>query len=411
MLVLLRRVLGRPLLWWAIAAGMLARDVAYNLLPNGRPDAYSVVQAGYRWLHDPAAIYAGTARHLHDTGFVPVIGLIRPPAVAMLGAPFTVLPASWQVPAFTIVDALAAVAGLLIVQRFVTRTPLETAVFWAIVFYSPPFFAEVNAGQIGGFVLLPACAALVTFRERPAVSGVLAAAAASLKFYPALLVIGARERWRPFLAGAAAGGVVITVIACIPLGLGGSWRYITDVLIPSLRAPNPDCAQTSVSTLFGRSIGGDPFPIINPDGSTSILQSPVHLAAAASILTLITIVAALAAAVLAARASSWNPAYGMALGLGLGSIVPGEVNPYQYLSLLPLVLMVTVVAIRNKQWTRVALLAVGLALWLRQPCLLPFPNVWTIAALLLFAVSVAAARDFRDGGSAGDLRGLSRPNL
>ena len=401
---LLLRVLGRPLLWWGVAGAMLVRDVAYNLLPNGRPDAYSVVQAGYRWLHDPAAIYAGTARHLHDTGFVPVVGLIRPPAVAMLGAPFTVLPGSWQVPAFTFVDALAAVAGLLLVQRFVTRTPLEAAVFWAIAFYSPPLFAEVNAGQIGGFVLLPACAALVTFRDRTLVSGVLAAASASLKFYPALIVIGARVRWRPFLAGAAAGGVVITVIACIPLGLGGTWRYVTDVLIPSLRAPNPDCAQTSVSTLFGRSIGGDPYPILNPDGSTTILQSPIHLAAAASILTVLTIVAAVAAAILAARASRWNPAYGMALGLGLGSIVPGEVNPYQYLPLLPLVLMVIVAAIRNQRWARLALLAVGLALWLRQPCLLPFPNVWTIAALLLFAASVAAARDFREGGSVGDPR-------
>jgi len=38
---------------------------------------------------------------------------------------------------------------------------------------------------------------------------------------------------------------------------------------------------------------------------------------------------------------------------------------------------------------------VGLALFVRQPCLLPFPNVWTIGALILFAVGVLAARDFR----------------
>ena len=193
-LVLLRRVLSRPLLWWVLAAALFVLDVARNLLPNSRPDAFSVVQAGARWLHDPAAIYAGTAQHLRDTGFVPVIGLIRPPAVAMLGAPFSVLPASWQVPAFTIADAVAAVAALLLVQRFVTRTPLEAAVFWAIVFYSPPLFAEVNAGQIGGFVLLLACGAIVTFRSRPLLSGVLAGASAALKFYPALVVIGARTR-------------------------------------------------------------------------------------------------------------------------------------------------------------------------------------------------------------------------
>ena len=397
---LLRRVVSRPLLWWVIAAALFVLDIARNLLPNSRPDAFSVVQAGARWLHDPAAIYADTAKHLHDTGFVPVIGLIRPPAVAMLGAPFSLLPGSWQVPAFTIADAVAAVAALLLVQRFVTRTPLEAAVFWAIVFYSPPLFAEVNAGQIGGFVLLLACGAIVTYRERTILSGVLAGASAALKFYPALVVIGARARWRPFLAGAVAGGVVITAVACIPLGLQGTWRYVTDVLLPSLNAANPDCAQTSVSTLFGRSIGGDPYPILNPDDSTSVLQSPLHLATLASILTLVTIVVALAAAVLAARASGWNPTYGMALGLGLGAIVPGEVNPYQYLPLLPLVLMVLVIAMRRGRWTRVALLAVGLLLWLRQPCQLPFPNLWTVAALLLFAVCVAAASDFREEAGA-----------
>ena len=395
---LLVRVLGRPLLWWGIAAAMLARDIAYNLLPNGRPDAFSVVQAGGRWLHDPAAIYAETAKHLHDTGFVPVVGLIRPPAVAMRGAPFALLPASWQVPAFTVADAIALLVGLWLVQRLVARTRLEAAVFWAIAFYSPPLFAEINAGQIGGFVLLLACAAMVTFPGRPLLSGVLAAASASLKFYPALLVIGARRSWRPFLVGAIAGGVVLTVITCIPLGLAGTWSYVTEVLIPSLRAPNPDCAQTSVGTLFGRSIGGDPYPILTPDGSTTILQSPLHFGAAATLLTVITLAAALVAAVVAARASGWNPVYSMALGLGLGSILPGEVNPYQYVPLLPMVLMVTVDGVRHARWWRLGLIAAGLLLWLRQPCLLPFPNLWTLAALLLFAVCVSAARDFRAPG-------------
>jgi Glycosyltransferase family 87 len=393
---LLRRVLTRPLLWWAIAAVFLVRDVVGNVMTMYRPDAASVVLAGHRWLHDPAAIYAETARQLAQTGLVPVSGgLIRPPATAMLGAAFTVFPPAWQVGAWTVADALAAVVGLMLVQRHIARAPLERAVFWAVALYCPPLYAEVNAGQIGGFVLLFACAGLVAYRTRPGWSGVLAAAAASLKLYPALMVIGARVRWRPFLLGALTAGVAITVVACIPLGAAGAWNYVTAVLIPSLRAPNPDCAQTSVATFFGRSIGGDPYPIINPGGGITIVQSPLHLGVVASILTALTLVAVLVAAVVAARASGWNPAYGMAVGLALGGILPGELNPYQYLPLLPLVLMVLVVAIRNRRGLYVAGLAIGLLAWLRQPCLLPFPNLWTLGALILFGICVAAAREFR----------------
>jgi len=391
----LKRVLARPLLWWAIAAVWLIRDVYGNLLAPDRPDARALLLAGNRWLHNPQAIYSEAAHALAATGLVPVFGLIRPPAAAMLGAPFSLLPGSWQVPAWTITDAAAALIGLLLVQRYVAREPLEKAVFWAVAFYCPPLYADVDAGQIGGWLLLFACAGLVAFRGRPALSGALVAAAASLKFYPALMVLGARTKPRPFLIAAVVAGVVISAVASIPLGLGGAWNYVTAVLIPSLRAPNPDCAQTSVATLFGRSVGGDPYPIINPDGGITILQSPIHLGLLASVLTALTLVAVIAAAVYAARTSGWNPAYGMALGLGLGGILPGEVNPYQYLPLLPLVLMVLVIGIRNRRWAIVLGLAAGLLTWLRQPCLLPFPNLWTVGALILFAACVAAARDFR----------------
>jgi hypothetical protein len=398
---LFSRVLARPLLWWAIAFVWLVRDIVGNLGPAGRPDAFSVLQAGGRWLNDPAAIYADTARHLAQTGLVPVIGLLRPPVAAMLAAPFTFLPAAWQIPAWTLVDAVAALAGLLLLQRLVATTWLEKGVFWAVALYFPPLYAEINAGQIGGFVLLPACAALVTARSRPLLSGALAGAAASMKLYPALMVVGARLRWRPFLIGSIAVGGLLTLIACIPLGLSGSWNYVTGVLLPTLRAPNPDCAQTSVATLFGRSIGGEPYPIINPGGGITVLQSPLHLPVVASAVTALVLAAVIAGAVAAARASGWNPAYGMALGLALGGLVPGELNPYQYLPLLPLVLMVIATSLREGNVTRLAVLALGLALFLRQPCLLPFPNLWTAGGLLLFATCALAARDFRQTEAAG----------
>ncbi len=389
------RVLKRPLLWWAIAGAMFVHDIVGNLLTTQRPDAASVIQAGYRWLHDPSAIYADTAAHLARTGLVPVTGLIRPPAAAMLAAPFTVLPGSWQVPAWTVADALAVLIGLLIVQCYIAHSSLERAVFWAVALYCPPLYAEINAGQIGGFVLLPACAALITLRRRPGLSGALAAAAASLKLYPALMVLGARLRWRQFVIGAMPAGLLITLVACIPLGLDGTWQYVTGVLLPSLRAPNPDCAQTSVATLFGRSIGGDPYPIINSGGGITTLESPLHLAGLAFIFTLLTLGAAVLAAIVAERASGWNPAYGMALGLALGALLPGELNPYQYLPLLPLVLMVIVIEVRHGRWMHLTAIALGMLFWLRQPCLLPFPNLWTVGALILFAVCVIAARDFR----------------
>lgn len=392
---LFQRVLTRPLLWWAVALVMLVHDVLGNLGGGERPDAISVLQAGGRWLHDPASVYTDAARALAQTGFVPVIGLIRPPAAAMLAAPFTFLPASWQVPAWTAADGLAALIGLFILQRYIATTPLERAVFWAVALYSPPLYAEISAGQIGGFLLLPACAALVTFHRRPGVSGALAGAAAALKFYPALMVLGARVRWRQFVVGAVVAGALITVVACIPLGPAHSWEYVTQVLLPSLRAPNPDCAQTSVATLFGRSIGGTPYPIINPAGDITMLQSPLHLPLVASILTVLLLATVVGASIASARASGWNPAYGMALGLALGALLPGEVNPYQYLPLLPLVLMVTVVAVRDGNRVLLAVLAVGLLLWLRQPCLLPFPNLWTLGALTLFGACAFAASRFR----------------
>ncbi len=388
-------MLARPLLWWTLAAVWLVRDVYGNAVTADRPDASSVLQAGDRWLHDPAAIYADTAAHLARTGLVPVTGLIKPPAAAMFAAPFSLLPASWQVPVWTAADGLAAVIALFLVQRHIARTPLEKAVFWTVALYSPPLYAEVNAGQIGGWVLLFACAGLVAFRSRPALSGVLSAAAASLKLYPALMVLGARERWRSYVLGAIAAGVVITAVACLPLGFSGAWFYVTRVLIPSLKSANPDCAQTSVATLFGRSIGGDAYPIIEPNGTVSILQSPLHLGVLASLLTALTLVAIVVAAVWAARSSGWNPVYGMAMGLALGGLLPGELNPYQYLPLLPLVLMVLVVAVRRRRWISIAALAAGLLTWWREPCALPFPNLWTVGALVLFGVCVVAAREFR----------------
>src|SRR5260370_42316056 len=91
----------------------------------------------------------------------------------------------------------------------------------------------------------------------------------------------------------------------------------------------------------------------------------------------------------------------MPLVCGLGALLRGAMSRSDAPPFLPLVLLVTVKAIRNGRWRQRSGIAVGLLLWLRQPCLLPFPNLWTIGALILFGVCAAAARDFAPRRSVG----------
>ena len=76
-----------PVLWWALAAVWLVRDVYGNLLTADRPDARALMVAGGHWLHDPSAIYSEAERALSSTGYVPGFGFIKPPAAAMPGGP------------------------------------------------------------------------------------------------------------------------------------------------------------------------------------------------------------------------------------------------------------------------------------------------------------------------------------
>jgi hypothetical protein len=238
-------------------------------------------------------------------------------------------------------------------------------------------------------------------RGRPALAGAVGGLAAAIKYYPAAMIIGPRPAHRVVYALALAVVVaVVTAVTFLPLGLNGTLFYYQHVLLPSLGSYNPDCAYDSVRTLFTRTIGGEPFAVPSSTGY-QIVTSPLHLPAVALVLSYASALAFAAAATWAARRSGWNPAYGMALGFALGALIPNEVWPYQWLPLLPLTLIVLVKAIERRRATTLVVLGVCLLGFLRQPCDLFFPNIWTLAGIGIFVLAVWENRLFRTSQSVG----------
>jgi glycosyl transferase family 87 len=233
--------------------------------------------------------------------------------------------------------------------------------------------------------------------SRPTLAGAAAGLAAALKYYPAAMVIGVRPDHRVRYAVALAVVLVlITVASFVPLGLGGAVFYYQHVLLPSLASHNPDCAYDSVRTLFMRTIGGEQYA--QPSASGYVLvTSPLHLPALALGLSYLSALAFAGGAVWAAWRSGWNVAYGMSLGFALGALIPNEVWPYQWLPLLPLVLLLVVRGVERRRIGALALLTLFLLGFFRQPCELIFPNLWTLAAIGVFTLGVWQNRLFRSG--------------
>ena len=393
-------VFSRPALYWTLAAVFWIRVMVLTAVVPRRPDADLLWEGAHAYLTNPAQMYDAAAAYLARTHLIaPAGGLdsfVSPPPVAALAVPIALLPKNIGVQAWTALDSIAMVAGLILLYRVLAiRHPIGRPVFWLVAAYFPPVFADLSAGQRGGVILLGAMASIWLESNRPIVAGAFGGFAAAIKYYPAALVIGPRPAHRVrYAAGLVVALALITAVCFIPLGPGGAVFYFQHVLIASLASHNPDCAYDSVRTLFTRTIGGEPF--LQPNGAGVVMvESPLHLPAVALALSYLSAVLFAGGAVWAAWRSGWNAAYGMSVGFALGALIPNEVWPYQWLPLLPLILLVAVKAIERRRAGTLVVLAICLLGFFIQPCALFFPNLWTVAAIAVFVLGLWENRLFR----------------
>jgi hypothetical protein len=398
-----RRLVGNPVLLWVLAAIFILRDLLLMALVQvsgtSPPDTRSFLAGGRAYLSDPRHLYDAATSAMGQTGkLIPPGGLdgfLSPPPTAVLAVPFAVLPEAIGVHLWVLVDGAALLVALLILYRFLRPVGAAAPAFWLVAAYFPPTFGDVGAGQRNGFILLLAVAAVALARRRPVLAGALAGLATAIKFYAGGMLIGPAPRRRLGFAAGLLGSAVVTMgLSYVPIGPDGPLKYLRGVLLPTSSIEDPNCGYVPIHELYSRAVGGAPF-LVPGHGDFVVAVSPLHLPLLATILTIATLLAVVAASLWATRRSGWSETYGLALGFSLGALIPSEVYTYQLLPLLPLVLLVTIRAIERRRADVLGPLAVGLLALAPQPCSLPFPNITTIAALVLFATCVAAAPMFR----------------
>ena len=391
----------RPAFYWALAAVFALRVAVLSIINHQRPDAEGMWEGARAYLTNPAHMYDAAAQYLAASHVIAppgtIYAFVSPPPVALLAIPVALLPRDVGVQLWTAFDAVALLAGLFILFRVACRTNnLAAPVFWVIAMYFPPVFADISAGQRGGVALLGAMASIGFESRRPWIAGALGGLASALKYYPAAMIIGPRPEHRiRYAVALGAALMAVTALSFIPLGFSGAAFYFQHVLLASLGSHNADCGYDSVRTLFDRVVGGEPYLLPNPNGGVVSVSLPLHMPGLAAVLSYASSAAFAGAAVWAAWRSGWNAPYGMALGFSLGALIPNEVWPYQWLPLLPLLLLVAVRAIEQHRGTTLVLLGVFLLGFYRAPCDLLFPNLWTLAAIAIFVVGVWENRLFR----------------
>jgi hypothetical protein len=406
-------VLSRPAFWWAIAAVFWLRVAVLSAAAPRRPDAELMWRGARAYLSNPGHMYDAAAEYLSRFHIIaPPGGLdsfIGPPPLAALAIPVAPLPMSVAVQVWTSIDAAAMLCALVLLYRVLAvRHPLARPAFWLVAGYFLPLFADISAGQRGGVLLLGAMASIRLEASRPILAGAAGGLAAALKYYPAAMAIGVSPQHRiRYVSALSAALVLVTVASFVPLGLSGAVFYFQHVLLPSLASHNPDCAYDSVRTLFMRTVGGEQYAQPSGDGYV-LVTSPLHLSQVALALSYLSALAFAGGAAWAAWRSGWNPAYGMSLGFALGALIPNEVWPYQWLAVLPLVLLLVVRGIEQRKVRALAMLGVLLLGFYRQPCDLIFPNLWTLAGIGIFVLGVWENRLFRLGTTREDGNGAQQ---
>ena len=385
-------------LLWAVTilvAGARALSELSVFWPVGG-DAFLYLQGGRQALADPSHLYSNAAA-LIAKGFTWTV--TWPPPQVWISIPFSLLPEQIGVWAWTLTNGLLVVAGLVLLFRAIGSAQVwALPVFILVCLCFTPLFEEVRLGQRTGLLLLTAAAAMLVVESRPRLAGALAGLGASLKFYPAALLLSVDPRqWKRFAVTLIAVAALVLLVSFIPFG--SPLEYAMNVLLP-VAAGSPtathDCFQNSTPLLFSRLVGGQSFSVVNAYGVwRDVTIGTWHLPWLATLLAFVTRALLVVGTVWAGWRSGWSQPFSMAMAFSLGALIPGDVYTYQFLCVLPLATVLVLKGIEHRQWAALALAAGCLWFFISSPCALVFPSLWTVASLGLFAAGLGTATAYR----------------
>ncbi len=159
----------------------------------------------------------------------------HPPTSVLLAMPFSYLKLPEAVLAWNLLTIAALLGALGIVAA---NLPELRTLFLPVALFLPfclPIYGNFQQGQWTLVLVLLTTAAWALERsDRPILAGVLIGAAASMKLFPAYLLVylAARRRWR----GVLAAGLTMALLAAVTVGVLGisTYRDYWTIVLPSL---------------------------------------------------------------------------------------------------------------------------------------------------------------------------------